>query len=182
MESNGWANPARPDICKPKNLTQNAIAVAAFGEKLRRATKGPKIAMSRCRRKLSLYFVATGQRTEIRSWFSPPWEGVAIKATVPIRQWRLQAFKALFVRPKLLQESQNAVFPFIPSGTAEFIRLWRTTHLLENGANPRIIQRYMGHANLETTMAYFHLTQKGMEDAYEIINNTMKGFNRDDDN
>ncbi len=55
------------------------------------------------------------------------------------------------------------------------------THLLENGANPRVIQRYMGHANLETTMAYFHLTQKGSEDAYEIINNTMKGFDRDDD-
>lgn len=50
------------------------------------------------------------------------------------------------------------------------------THLLEAGTNPRVIQRYMGHSNLETTMAYFHLTQKGMEDAYQIINGLMKGF------
>jgi hypothetical protein len=30
---------------------------------------------------------------------------------------------------------------------------------------------------LETTMVYLHLTQKGQEDAYTIINQTMKGFN-----
>ena len=52
----------------------------------------------------------------------------------------------------------------------------RVTHLLEAGTNPRVIQRYMGHTNLETTMAYFHLTRKGAEDAYAIINNLMKGF------
>ncbi len=50
------------------------------------------------------------------------------------------------------------------------------THLLEAGTNPRVIQRYMGHTNLETTMAYFHLTRKGAEDAYAIINELMKGF------
>jgi integrase/recombinase XerD len=53
------------------------------------------------------------------------------------------------------------------------------THLLEAGTNPRVIQRYMGHTNLETTMAYFHLTQKGAEDAYQIINGLMKGFDHD---
>ncbi len=53
------------------------------------------------------------------------------------------------------------------------------THLLEAGTNPRVIQRYMGHSKLETTMAYFHLTQKGAEDAYAIINSVMKGFNHD---
>lgn len=55
------------------------------------------------------------------------------------------------------------------------------THLLEAGVNPRVIQRYMGHANLETTMLYFHLTQKGTEDACKIINSTMRGFHYDDD-
>jgi hypothetical protein len=28
-------------------------------------------------------------------------------------------------------------------------------------------------------MAYFHLTQKGAEDAYAIINSVMKGFDHD---
>jgi site-specific recombinase XerD len=55
------------------------------------------------------------------------------------------------------------------------------THLLERGVSPRVVQRYMGHSNLETTMAYFHLTQKGQEDAYKIIDNTMRGFDYDDD-
>ncbi len=49
------------------------------------------------------------------------------------------------------------------------------THLLEAGVNPRVVQRYMGHSNLETTMAYFHLTKKGVEDSYQIINHVMKG-------
>ena len=52
------------------------------------------------------------------------------------------------------------------------------THLLEAGTNPRLIQRYMGHSQLETTMVYFHFTNKGTEDAYEIIDRTMKGFDR----
>lgn len=52
------------------------------------------------------------------------------------------------------------------------------THLLEAGVNPRIVQRYLGHSNLETTMAYFHVTQKGNEDACAIINECMKGFDR----
>jgi len=47
------------------------------------------------------------------------------------------------------------------------------THLLEAGVNPRVVQRYMGHSNLETTMAYFHLTQKGAEDSYQIIDRLM---------
>lgn len=50
------------------------------------------------------------------------------------------------------------------------------THLLEAGVNIRVIQRFLGHANLETTMVYLHLTQKGQEDAYQIINQTMRGF------
>ncbi len=52
------------------------------------------------------------------------------------------------------------------------------THLLEAGTNPRLIQRYMGHSQLETTMGYFQFTNKGAEDAYNIIDNTMRGFDR----
>lgn len=47
--------------------------------------------------------------------------------------------------------------------------------------NIRVIQRYLGHANLETTMIYLHLTQKGQEDAYDIIDNLMKGFTNGND-
>ena len=50
------------------------------------------------------------------------------------------------------------------------------THLLEAGVNPRLIQRYLGHTQLETTMLYLHLTHKGHEDAYERLNALMHGL------
>lgn len=50
------------------------------------------------------------------------------------------------------------------------------THLLEAGVNLRLIQRYLGHTRLETTMVYLHLTQKGHEDAYQRINSLMQGL------
>ncbi len=53
------------------------------------------------------------------------------------------------------------------------------THLLEAGVNLRVIQRYMGHAQLETTMIYLHLTHKGQEDACQLINQVMEGLDHD---
>jgi site-specific recombinase XerD len=50
------------------------------------------------------------------------------------------------------------------------------THLLEAGVNPRLIQRYLGHTQLETTMIYLHLTHKGHEDAYGRMNSLMHGL------
>jgi site-specific recombinase XerD len=50
------------------------------------------------------------------------------------------------------------------------------THLLEAGVNPRLIQRYLGHTQLETTMIYLHLTHKGQEEAYERLNALMHGL------
>jgi site-specific recombinase XerD len=53
------------------------------------------------------------------------------------------------------------------------------THLLEQGVNVRVIQRYMGHKHLETTMRYLHLTRIGTDDARKIIDSFMHGFSYD---
>ena len=50
------------------------------------------------------------------------------------------------------------------------------THLLEAGVNLRVIQRYMGHTSLETTMIYLHLTTKGQDDAFKLIDQIMVGL------
>jgi site-specific recombinase XerD len=50
------------------------------------------------------------------------------------------------------------------------------THLLEEGINIRTIQEYLGHAQLETTMVYLHLTRAGKENACRMINNIMGGL------
>jgi len=49
------------------------------------------------------------------------------------------------------------------------------THLLEVGVHIRAIQRYLGHSQLETTMVYLHLTSKGQDDSFTLINKIMKG-------
>jgi len=50
------------------------------------------------------------------------------------------------------------------------------TPLLEAGVNIRLIQRSLGHTQLETTMVYLHLTHTGHEEAYERINALMPGL------
>jgi len=58
--------------------------------------------------------------------------------------------------------------------TIRTLRHSYATYLLEAGVNIRVIQKYLGHSSLETTMIYLHLTHKGQEDAYEIVNQIMK--------
>lgn len=48
------------------------------------------------------------------------------------------------------------------------------THLLDTGVNLRLIQKYLGHSSLQTTMVYLHLTFQGQEQARGKINKLME--------
>ena len=43
------------------------------------------------------------------------------------------------------------------------------THLLEAGVSLKVIQKYLGHSSLQTTMVYLHLTAIAEVDARKVI-------------
>jgi integrase/recombinase XerD len=48
-------------------------------------------------------------------------------------------------------------------------RRWGATQLCEHSVNPKIIQKILGHRQLQTTMLYYEVSPKSMRNAVELL-------------
>ncbi|MCP4108104.1 MAG: tyrosine-type recombinase/integrase [Desulfobacteraceae bacterium] len=60
--------------------------------------------------------------------------------------------------------------------TVHTLRHSYATHLMEAGVNLRLIQEYLGHANITTTTIYARLSKPSFVNSEQLIRDLMKRF------
>lgn len=108
----------------------------------------------------------------------------AIRNYLPERDFTLQKYridsKKLLIRENGKILTRQDVYNFIHGQGKKInktisphtLRHSFATHLLENGADLRVVQELLGHSDVATTQLYTHISKKRLKEVYFAINNT----------
>ena len=131
----------------------------------------------------SRYIRCTGKGSKERIVPMGKMAALSVAAYMRERDYILQKSgiktKYLFIKESGKVITRQEVYKFIKkvtervgkSASPHTIRHTFATHLIENGADLRVVQELLGHSDVSTTQLYTHISKKRLKDVYfSIIN------------
>ncbi len=106
----------------------------------------------------------------------------AVKKFLPVRDYNLKknniAAKRLLINDKGRILTRQDIYTFIHEQGEKIhkhisphtLRHSFATHLIENGADLRVVQELLGHSDVATTQLYTHISKKRLKEVYFAIN------------